>query len=165
MGWNTSALFVQGSPRLGNGRTAGHGAPGPRPGSGPGPGPAGWSGRTRRPRARGGVLFAAEVGGWTQVWDPSMELAPACSPPGNALTVVFSSVASSYAYTLFAGGEPCGRLVYADANASRHRHPLPVESTVEIPSWGPDEDFVWAVIESVTGTGYPSSAQFQPWWR
>src|ERR1043165_7578968 len=41
-----------------------------------------------------GVLFAAETGGWVQVWDPSMELVPACEPPGNALIVVFSSVTS-----------------------------------------------------------------------
>ncbi len=159
MGWNTSALFVQGvsaaeavavlaasaaldpGDRLVGADEATSGLP-------------------------DGVLFAAETGGWAQVWDPSMELAPASQPDGTALAVVFSSVASSYAFTLFAGGEVVRELVYVDgAPVIDNGAPLPVEATVEFPSWGPDEDFVWAVIEAVTGTGYPDAVPFQTWRR
>ena len=108
------------------------------------------------------ALFAAETGGWAQVWDPSMALVTSCEPPGDALTVVFSSVASSYAYTLFQDGEVVRELVYVDAVAVVDTGtPLPVEATVKIPSWGPDEDFLWAVIEAVTGTGYSDTLRFQ----
>ncbi|MEV4517345.1 hypothetical protein AB0K00_51380 [Dactylosporangium sp. NPDC049525] len=113
-----------------------------------------------------GVLFAAETGGWAQVWDPSMELALACEPPGNALTVVFSSVTSSYAFTLFTAGEVVRELVYVDGDPVVDTGtPLPVEASVEFPSWGPDEDFLWTIIEAVTGTGYQETQLFQTWHR
>jgi hypothetical protein len=157
MGWNTSAMFVQGSSTAET--VALLAAAHLDPGQLVGPDEA-TSGRTE------GVLFAAEVGGWAQVWDPSMELVPVCEPPGTALTVVFSSVASSYAFTLFAGGEVVRQLVYSDAEPVVDTGtPLPVEATVEIPSWGPDEDFVWAVIEAVTGTDYQDSQRFEVWRR
>ncbi|GAA3204803.1 hypothetical protein ACFO1B_55830 [Dactylosporangium siamense] len=157
MGWNTSALFVQGSStaeavallaaaQLEPGRLVGA--------------------DEATSGLADGVLFAAEAGGWVQVWDPAMEFAPICEPPGTALTVVFASVASSYAFTLFEDGEVVRELVYADAEPVVDAGtPLPVEATVEIPSWGPDEDFVWAVIEAVTGTGYQDSQQFEVWRR
>ena len=157
MGWNTSALFVHGGTAAEavavlSGTARRHGDP-----------------VTADEATSGlpeGVLFAAQVGGWAQVWDPSLELVATCQPPGDALTVVFAGVSSSYAFTLFAGGEIVREVVYADTEAViDNGPPLPVEATVDIPSWGPDEDFVWAVIEAVTGTGYPESTLFQPWRR
>ncbi|MET7427256.1 hypothetical protein [Dactylosporangium sp. NPDC005555] len=156
MGWNTSALFVKG--------VSADAAVALLTPATPGPGQVGADEATGGLAT--GVFFAAETGGWAQVWDPSMELAPACDPPGDALAVMFSSVASSYAYTLFTAGEVTRRLVYADAvPVVDAGTPLPVESAVEIPSWGPDEDFVWAVIEAVTGTGYLPTLQYRRWHR
>ncbi|MEU0556474.1 hypothetical protein [Dactylosporangium sp. NPDC006015] len=157
MGWNTSALFVRGASAadavgLLASPAVAEGAPVPADEATSG--------------LADGVLFAAETGGWAQVWDPSMALAPACDPPGDALSVIFSSVASTYAFTLSSGGEVVRQLVHADGEAVVDvGAPLPVEATVEIPSWGPDEDFLWAVIEAVTGTGYPASLEFQPYWH
>jgi hypothetical protein len=111
-----------------------------------------------------GLLFAAETGGWAQVWDPSMDRVTSCRPPGTALTVVFSSVASTYAFALYSAGELVREVVYADAVAVVDTGtPLPVEATVAIPSWGPDEDFLWAVVEAVTGTGYSEELRYQPY--
>lgn len=159
MGWNTSALFVQGASAAdavavltaaatleSGGRLVGA--------------------DEATSGLADGVLFAAEAGGWAQVWDPSMDLAPACEPPGNALTAVFSSVTSSYAFTLFAAGEVVRELVFVDGEpVVDNGSPLPVEATVEVPSWGPDEDFLWTVIEAVTGAGYQESLPFQTWQR
>ncbi|GAB3825074.1 hypothetical protein ACFPIJ_64040 [Dactylosporangium cerinum] len=157
MGWNTSALFVQGSSTAETVALLAAARLDPAQLVGADEATSGLA---------DGVLFAAEVGGWTQVWDPSMVLAPACDPPGTALAVIFSSVASTYAFTLFADGEVVRELVYADAEPVVDTGtPLPVEATVEIPSWGPDEDFVWAVIEAVTGTGYQDSQRFEVWRR
>jgi hypothetical protein len=155
MGWNTSALFVKGISAAEAVGMLAAAVPGDEVGS-----DEATSGMPA------GMLFAAEAAGWAQVWDPSMEFAPACSPGGDALTVVFSSVASSYAYTRFVAGEAVRELVYVDAVAVVDRGaPLPVEASVEIPSWGPDEDFLWAVIEAVTGTGYDDGLRFRTWHR
>jgi hypothetical protein len=158
MGWNTSALFIQGASTADAVAVLGAATP------------ADGGGLVGADEATGGladgVLFAAETGGWAQVWDPSMQLAPTCEPPGNALTVVFSSVASTYAFALFTAGEVVRELVHVDGEPVVDTGtPLPVEASVKFPSWGPDEDFLWAVIEAVTGTGYPEDVLFQAWHR
>ena len=38
---------------------------------------------------------------------------------------------------------------------------LAVEHEVEMPSWGYDEDFVWAVIGSITGRTHELEATYQ----
>ncbi|WP_327004903.1 hypothetical protein OHA72_59515 [Dactylosporangium sp. NBC_01737] len=158
MGWNTSALFVR---DVSAADAVAVLAPATQD---PGDAPVGADEATSG--LADGVLFAAEAGGWAQVWDPSMELAPACDPPGTALTVVFSSVTSSYAFTLFADGEVVRELVFVDGEPVVDTGtPLPVEESVEVPSWGPDEDFLWSVIEAVTGAGYQETQQFHRWHR
>lgn len=159
MGWNTSALFVQGASAADAVAVLAASAtlePGGR-----------LVGADEATSGRpDGVLFVAEVGGWAQVWDPSMDLAPVCEPPGDALTVVFSSVTSSYAFTLFTAGEVVRELVYVDGGVVvDNGSPLPVEASVDFPSWGPDEDFIWTVIEAVTGSGYQETQPFQTWRR
>lgn len=156
MGWNTSALFVQG---VSAAEAVALLAPA-TPAAGLVPADEATSGLAD------GVLFAAETGGWAQVWDPSLELVATCEPPGNALAVMFSSVSSTYAFTLFAAGEVVRQVVYAEAGAVVDTgDPLPVEAAIEIPSWGPDEDFLWSVISSVTGTGYQDALPFQSYSR
>ncbi|UWP79018.1 hypothetical protein [Dactylosporangium fulvum] len=91
-----------------------------------------------------------------------MTFAPACRPPAAGLSVVFSSVASTYAFTLFEGGAETRQFVSSEGETVVDEGtPLPVEAGVEIPEWGPDEDFIWAVIEAVTGRGYAADLRYQ----
>lgn len=113
--------------------------------------------------AHDGVLFAATAGGWAQAWDPSGRFVFDCAPDAAALTVCFSSVASTYGFTLFGddGGVARDFLVSEGETVRDEGEPLPAETRIELPSWGPDEDFVWAVIEAVTGTGYDERLRFR----
>jgi hypothetical protein len=154
MGWNTSALFVQGLDPNAAAALLGCGAFVPT---------GHWvTADVATGGSQGGVLFAAAAEGWTEVWDPSMRLAPVCEPPGSALSVVFSSVASTYAFTRFQVGAEVRRWVYSEGElVVDEGTPVPVEAGMVLPSWGPDEDFLWTVIEAVTGRGYDPDAQFQ----
>jgi len=156
MGWNTSALFVRGrsidevvgalpddaafapSGEQLNADSAWSNSPGQR-------------------------LYLALENGWCQMWDTDQRIAPdidrllASGALGTlkgtrALAVLFSSVSSIYGLWLYDDGRLVRGIVFhhgepvVDVGA-----PLPVESEVEIPSWGPDEDFLWAAIKDVTG--------------
>src|SRR5688572_26458910 len=121
MGFNTSALFVratspdQAVDKVANGRFTASGE---------------WvdvyDATSGMPE---GQLFAAESNGWTQVWDPSMTLVPLCRPPGFALSVVFSSVSSTYAFALYDAGVTVRECVYSSGSQLvDHGTPLPVES-------------------------------------
>lgn len=80
----------------------------------------------------------------------------------RALWAIFSSVSSSYGFTIYDGGSPVRGILYADAEPVYEvGEPLAVESAVGIPEWGPDEDFVWAVTTEVTGLAYDSDRQFE----
>lgn len=113
----------------------------------------------------GGRLYAAVTptreASWCELWDPEQRLAtrveklieldgPGTLQGTTALAVIFSSVTSTYGFWLFEDGELKRRVMYEtgeciDESGDR----LPVEDTVEVPSWGHDEDFVWALIASV----------------
>ena len=114
------------------------------------------------PRLPGSALYAAQTGRWTQVWDPSMRYAMGIGQAAAAdreniaagtrvLAVIFSSVSTTYGFELFDDGVPTRSVVYADGEAVvESGEPLPVESTLALPSWGPDEDFVWSLgVEDV----------------
>lgn len=151
MGWNTSALFVRGLDPDAAVSLLGAFARTPET----------VSADQATSGALDEVLFASP-GAWTAVWDPSMTLAPVCLPPGSGLSVIFSSVASTYAFTLVEAGAEVREWVCSEGElAVDEGAPLPVEATVDLPSWGPDEDFLWTVIESVTGRSFNPDEQFQ----
>ena len=110
------------------------------------------------------ALYAAESGGWAQVWNPMMDVVMGWEPtdPGGALVVFFSSVSSTYGFTLFTDGERTRHYVYADgAVAEDEGTPLPVEAEIALPSWGPDEDFLWSIITAVTGFRYDEKLEYR----
>lgn len=154
MGWNTTALFLHGA-------SADEAVAALTPAD-----PTGeWAGPDEATSAsRADVLFAGTAGGWAQVWNAGGDLVPMWRPagPATALIVLFSSVASTYGFTLYEGGDLRRQFVVSEAETVvDDGAALPVESAVQIPSWGPDEDFIWAVVTGVTGTGYDETMRYQ----
>ncbi|MFI5495927.1 hypothetical protein [Actinoplanes sp. NPDC051859] len=110
------------------------------------------------------ALYAAESDGWVQVWNPMMDVVMGWEPtdPADALVVFFSSVSSTYGFTLFTNGERTRHCVYADGVAVEDEGtPLLVEADIALPSWGPDEDFLWSIITAVTGLRYDEELQYR----
>ncbi|MFI5937903.1 hypothetical protein [Actinoplanes sp. NPDC051494] len=110
------------------------------------------------------ALYAADPGGWAQVWNPMMDLVMGWEPTdrADALVVFFSSVSSTYGFTLFTEGERTRHYVYAEgAVVEDEGTPLPVEAEIALPSWGPDEDFLWSIITAVTGLRYDDKLQYR----
>lgn len=156
MGWNTSALFVRGrsidevvaclpddTDYLPSGdRSSADQA---------------WS---NRPWQR---LHLADTAGWCQMWDPAQRIptdidnllktgALGALKGTRALAVLFSSVSSIYGLWLHDDGELVRGMLFHDGEPVVDLgEPLPVEARVDIPEWGPDEDFLWAFINDVTG--------------
>lgn len=105
-----------------------------------------------------GFVFTARSGAWTQIWDPELRVvggligsAPTLDTTSRVLAVVFSSVSSTYGFAWFEGGQLVRRVVYVDgAVAEQAGDLLPVEATMEFPEWGPDEDFVFEVVKTLT---------------
>lgn len=107
----------------------------------------------------GDRLYFAEQGGWAQLWDPDCRFVPrleyliAMDGPGplketRALAVTFSDVA----FSLYDDGELIRHVAFSGRDTvADHGAPLPVEGRIALPSWGPDESFLWSVIEDVTG--------------
>jgi len=163
MGWNTAAIFVRDRPADEIITSLALSPTGP---------PTSVTGDQATSGLVGLVLSARTAGGWTEVWDSSMlHLADpaALETPQmrsllggtNALVVLFSSVASTYGFWLYEHGGLRRALVSADGEVVESvGDELDVERTVEIPSWGRDEDFVWAVIRSVTGQGFDADAAY-----
>ncbi|TDD07536.1 hypothetical protein [Nonomuraea diastatica] len=156
MGWNTSALFVRGRSigevigclpdnteflPSGERLSADHA----------------WS---HSPAQR---LYLAEADGWCQMWDADQRIpsdvdnlfktgAPWALQGTRALAVLFSSVSSIYGLWLYDDGELVRGLVFHNGEAVVDAgEPLPAEARVDIPAWGPDEDFLWTLINDVTG--------------
>jgi hypothetical protein len=154
MGWNTTALFLHGASPEAAVATL---APAEPTGEWVGPDEA-------TTGLRPDVVYAGVSGDWAQVWNPGCDLVPAWAPagPAPALTVLFSSVASTYGFALFENGAIRRQYVVADGEAVVDAgEPLPVEAGIEVPAWGPDEDFVWAVVRAVTGAGFDESVRYQ----
>lgn len=110
------------------------------------------------------ALYAAESGGWAQVWNPASDLVIGWEPTdsASALVVFFSSVASTYGFTLFTDGEAVRRYVHSEGEVVEDEgEPLPIEAQVTLPSWGPDEDFLWSVITAVTGLAYDKDLRYR----
>jgi hypothetical protein len=110
------------------------------------------------------ALYAAESGGWAQVWNPMMDVVMSWEPtePATALVVFFSSVSSTYGFTLFTNGERSRHYVYAEgAIVEDEGTPLPVEAEIAVPSWGPDEDYLWSIVTAVTGLRYDEKLQYR----
>lgn len=166
MGWNTSALFVENRtiedvirflPDVFGYEPTGETATGEMATSG----------------AARETLFLRADGDWVEAWDPDLRLLPRIEKivegdgPGTlagtrALMVIFSSVTSSYGFILYEGGVITRKIFYSEGNViDEYGEALPVEHEVEMPSWGYDEDFVWAVIESVTGRTHDLEAAYQ----
>lgn len=105
-------------------------------------------------------LYLAEEHGWCQMWDPDQRIAPDVDrrfesgvlKGTQALAVLVSSVSSIYGLRFYDDGTLVrGTVLHNGEPVVDVGTPLPVESQVEIPSWGPDEDFLWAAINAVTG--------------
>ncbi|UQA96762.1 hypothetical protein [Streptomyces halobius] len=107
----------------------------------------------------GDRLYCTERGGWAQLWDPECRFVPrlehliATDGPGplketQALAVTFSEVA----FSLYDDGELIRHVAFSGRETvAAHGAPLSVEARIALPSWGPDESFLWSVIEDVTG--------------
>jgi hypothetical protein len=142
MGWNTAALFAADHDPLtlidAGTTSAGETVGGDEATSG----------------LRHDVVYTAQTGKWHELWDPSMEhvLTTNRLTGQVALTVIFASVSSSYGFAYYDGHGLARQIVYADGEpVVDEGEPLPAEASIDFPSWGPDEDFVWAIIEAVTG--------------
>ncbi|AGZ43943.1 hypothetical protein [Actinoplanes friuliensis] len=110
------------------------------------------------------ALYAAESGGWAQVWNPMMDLVMGWEPTDTATALIafFSSVSSTYGFSLFTDGERTRHFVYAEGEIVEDEGtPLASEAGIEVPSWGPDENYIWAVITAVTGLTYDESLQYR----
>jgi hypothetical protein len=165
MGWNTSALFVEGREPdtvlrffpdvfeyvdTGDRVTA----------------DAAWS------ASPGERLYVAKTGDYCQVWDPDQRFVPRIENMFESagtrrlfgtrvLALAFSSVTSTYGFWL-----------YDDANLVRRVHfesgkeleplgePLPCEADAKLPDWGHDEDFLWHIARSLTGLGPDVETEF-----
>jgi hypothetical protein len=151
MGWNTSALFVRGEDALSllPVRTTPTGATAD-------------AYEATTSSGAGDVVYVAQTGQWQQVWDPSMRYVVGSTTGRHTLSVFFSSVASTYGFTLVEQGSLVRQAVYADAKLVVDQgQPLPIESEIPIPSWGPDEGWVWAIVNHVTGLGYDEEQTFE----
>ncbi|MEV7228636.1 hypothetical protein AB0M79_16655 [Polymorphospora sp. NPDC051019] len=109
----------------------------------------------------GGRLYVREDAGWAQLWDPELRVMPFAPEPGRdglaapgtrVVGVIFASVSSTYGFWYVEDGKLVRQIVFQDGEPVQDDgEPLPVESGIEFPEWGPDEDFVFAVIRAVTG--------------
>ncbi|GAA2619096.1 hypothetical protein GCM10010411_63450 [Actinomadura fulvescens] len=121
----------------------------------------------------GGRLYLGEGGGWCHLWDPE-QVVPidvdrlldqgslAALKGTRALSLLFSSVSSTYGLWLYDDGALIRNVVYQDGEVVQESgEPLPVETRVELPSWGPDEDFLWSVFQDVTGLGFDLDQRFE----
>ncbi|MCX4387378.1 hypothetical protein OG777_10580 [Micromonospora peucetia] len=154
MGWNTSALFARGEDPLAllsvTATATGALATSEEATSG----------------LAHDVVFVARDQEWQQLWDPEMLHVVDARPGRNTLTVFFSSVSSTYGFSLVNEGVKVRRAVYTNGELTvDDGEPLPIEAN--IPDPGSDENWVWAIIEHVTGTGYNGNRTFQvytcPW--
>jgi hypothetical protein len=67
-----------------------------------------------------------------------------------------------YGFAYFVDGDLRRQIIYNEGEiALEEGDPLPVETTMEFPSWGPDEEFIWAVIHAITGTTFDESVRYQ----
>ncbi|MFD0556887.1 hypothetical protein FB566_2140 [Stackebrandtia endophytica] len=113
---------------------------------------------TATSKMEAGFVFTAQSGAWTEIWDPELRAVgrligaePTIETTHRVLAVVFSSVASTYGFAWFEAGQLVRRVVYADGEVvDQAGDPLPMEATMEFPSWGPDEDFVFEVVKTLT---------------
>ncbi|TDD08023.1 DUF6928 family protein [Nonomuraea diastatica] len=108
-------------------------------------------------------LYFAERDGWCHMWDTDQRIsidvgnllesgALTALKGTRALAVLFSSVSSIYGFWLWDDGELARGVVFHNGEpVVDDGEPLPAESRADISSWGPDEDFLWAVINDVTG--------------
>jgi hypothetical protein len=121
------------------------------------------------PRER---LYLADDGTRCQLWDPDLQFVvgvDAMIESGGArflngtraLAVIFSSVTSMYGFWLYDDGDLVRRAIYESGELiDSVGRPLPDESDITIPEWGHDEDFVWTMIEKITGLTYSDDQQF-----
>jgi hypothetical protein len=150
MGWNTAALFIESPRQVVLEAIASHCKPTAR--------------ELHFTEASLGKLAPelaiAEIDGWTELWDPSLELSflpeqeplrQSLSRQGRVLAVVWSSVASQYGFRLYAHGSLVRAVQYADGNiVDEEGDALPEEADIELPSWGMDEDWAFTIIERLT---------------
>ncbi|MFG1998337.1 hypothetical protein ACGFNU_04230 [Spirillospora sp. NPDC048911] len=165
MGWNTSALFVRdrsvaevvdGLRDAGNWQATGERVPADEAST----------------QSAGGRLYLAENGGWCH-WDPDQRLvldidrllglgSLGALKGTRALALLFSSVSSTYGLWVFDDGVLVRSAIHHEGEmVQEFGDPLPVESRLEVPSWGPDEDFLWGVFQEVTDLRFDSGQLFE----
>jgi len=86
-------------------------------------------------------------------------IAALCSPTAreidfseaSLMAVVWSSVTSRYGFRFYENGALVRAVRYDHGEvASEEGDALPEEDDIEIPSWGPDEDWAFTIIERLT---------------
>jgi hypothetical protein len=119
----------------------------------------------------GGRIYLADGDHWSQLWDPDLRFVPGTEKAvedgprrldgSRLLAVVFSSVASIYGFWVHDDGELVRRAIFQHGEPiDEVGEPLPFESSIEVPSWGHDENFVWSVIQAITGQGYDQDQRY-----
>jgi hypothetical protein len=114
----------------------------------------------------GGRIYVAHNGAWCEMWDPDERFPPRVDAMieqdgerilrhTRALAVLFSSVTSTYGLWLYDDGRLGRHAMYESGDlVASLGEALPIEAELPIPTWGPDEAFLWGVIEHVTRLTY-----------
>ena len=112
----------------------------------------------------GDKLAIGNCKGWSIIWDPQMRVPPSMGKflsdningikleGRRGFAIVFSSVGSTYAYWLYDGAQCIRKIVFTNGDpAEQEGSPHPDEANAPIPSWGPDENFLFFMTEKITG--------------
>lgn len=108
-----------------------------------------------------GEVFVRRVGDWTELWGGALVLPDDARPSTRVLETIFGSTAGVWGFTLH-DGPNTRRWTYSDGQVIEDEGPpLPIESTYRMPTWGIDEDFIFAVIRNVTGVRFDPGASME----
>lgn len=150
MGWNTSALFIEAQRQVVLDAIASHCEPTERE--------LDFTEASRQQLAP--ELAIAELDGWTELWNPSGELVVASAAEAlrrslsrkrRVLAVTWSSVTSQYGFRFYENGALVRAVHYDHGEPCEEEgERLPEEDGIELPSWGPDEDWAFTIIERLT---------------
>lgn len=114
-------------------------------------------------------LACAEIGNWTALWDPGGEIAVhpdseslrrSLSQGARSLAVLWASTASQYGFRYYMDGELIRAVLYEHGEVvDEEGDPLEEEEDIDVPSWGPDEDWCLVVVERLTRLSFRRQAR------